>query len=112
MDLRKKDQISAQLSHEIKNSQNHQTILYGPSFANQNTFVHPPELQALTSFTGSRQQKQVASQTKVQQLLKLNSDYRKRIKELKCDVALKDTEVQNLQRTLKFTKLKEFEAEL
>lgn len=31
---------------------------------------------------------------------------------MKCDVALKETEVQNLQRTLKFTKLKEFEIEL
>lgn len=44
--------------------------------------------------------------------MKQNTDFRKRIKELKCDVALKETEVQNLQRTLKFTKLKEFEVEL
>ena len=44
--------------------------------------------------------------------MKQNTDFRKRIKELKCDVALKETEVQNLQRTLKFTKLKEFEIEL
>ena len=52
------------------------------------------------------------SQLKTQQLVKQNTDFRKRIKELKCDVALKETEVQNLQRTLKFTKLKEFEIEL
>jgi len=49
---------------------------------------------------------------KVQQLVKQNTDFRKRIKELKCDTAVKETEIQNLQRTLKFTKLKEFEAEL
>ncbi len=44
--------------------------------------------------------------------MKQNTEFRKRIRELKCDVALKETEVQNLQRTLKFTKLKEFEIEL
>ena len=44
--------------------------------------------------------------------MKQNTDFRKRIKELKCDSAVKETEIQNLQRTLKFTKLKEFEAEL
>lgn len=45
-------------------------------------------------------------------MVKQNNDFRKRIKELKCDAAVKDAEIQNLQRTLKFTKLKEFEVEL
>lgn len=44
--------------------------------------------------------------------MKQNVEFRKRIKELKCDVALRETEAQNLQRTLKYTKLKEFEVEL
>ena len=44
--------------------------------------------------------------------MKQNSEFRKRIKELRCDLALRDTEVQNLQRTLKFTKLKEFEVQV
>ena len=44
--------------------------------------------------------------------MKQNVEFRKRIKELKCDVALRETEAQNLQRTLKYTKLKEFEIEL
>lgn len=49
-----------------------------------------PELQgASNQFSGSRHQKQIASQTKNQQLIKQNGEFRKRIKELKCDVALK-----------------------
>jgi len=53
-----------------------------------------PELQgASNQFSGSRHQKQIASQTKNQQLIKQNGEFRKRIKELKCDVALKSTEV-------------------
>ena len=75
----------------------------------------PAEVQALLgsgTFHASRHSRQMQSQLKTQQLVKQNTDFRKRIKELKCDVALKETEVQNLQRTLKFTKLKEFEIEL
>ena len=51
-------------------------------------------------------------QHKTQQIIKQNTEFRKRIKELKCDMALKETELQNMQRTLKFTKLKEYEVEL
>ena len=83
---------------------------------NQGTFMNtPPELQGIngaSAFHGSRHSKTIQSQLKSQQLVKQNTDFRKRIKELKCDVALKETEVQNLQRTLKFTKLKEFEIQL
>ena len=60
----------------------------------------PPELQGLNAaatssgaFHGSRHSKTVQSQLKNQQLVKQNTDFRKRIKELKCDVALKETEV-------------------
>lgn len=31
---------------------------------------------------------------------------------MRCDLTLKDTEVQNLQRTLKFTKLQEYEVQI
>lgn len=56
--------------------------------------------------------KQVQQQHKNQQLIKQNAEFRKRIKELRCDIALKETELQNMTRTLKFTKLKEYQIEL
>ena len=100
VDLRKKDGTIMQLTNEIKNGANQQASGMYPfaGVINQGTFMNtPPELQGLnggaSAFHGSRFSKTVQSQLKSQQLIKQNTDFRKRIKELKCDVALKDTEV-------------------
>lgn len=101
-DLRKKDQLISQLTNEIKIGAHQQSMgLYQPSLnagiTNHSSFLQtPPELMAMGAFTGSRQQKQMQQQLKVTQLAKQNADFRKRIKELKCDVAVKETEIQNL----------------
>ena len=67
----------------------------------------PPDYPGIQG-TGSKQKLGVKTQQQTKQI----TDYRKRIKDLKCDLALKDNEIQNLQRTLKYTKLKEYEVQL
>lgn len=98
-DLRKKDAMITQLTTEIKVGANQSTMGSFPvanyqNLANSSSFFYgqPFEVPGIGSLPGSRQQKHLQQQ-KSQQLIKQNVDFRKRIKELKCDVALKDTEV-------------------
>ena len=40
------------------------------------------------------------------------AELKKRVRELRCDATEKEQELQNVQRTLKYTKVKEFEVQL
>jgi len=111
-DLKKKDQIIAKLTQEMK------AMNSGPLLSSQgfNQFfpgqTSPIEYAALGIYNQAPASRQSKAAIKASQQNKQLTEYRKRIKDLKLELITKETETQNLQRTLKFTKLKEYEVQL
>ena len=115
-DLKKKDQIIAKLTQEMRAINSQPQMLSSDGFnqffpGSGNNLTSPAEFAALGIYP-SHSNKQQKAAIKASQQSKQMSDFRRRIKDLKLELLTKETEVHNLQRTLKFTKLKEYEVQL